>query len=104
MDEESRGAGARESGGELAADVARLSHAGDDDSPTTLQAYPAGAREIRAEARQLGPQTVDLDGECLAAESHQGFVREYESRGCEVHPPNDTAYARIPPLAVNSRL
>ena len=54
MQEEGRAAGAGECGGDLAADVSRLAHAGDHDAPSAAQAQFAG----------LGERLVDATLEC----------------------------------------
>ncbi len=83
MHEKRRCAGAGQRGGDLAADMAGLAHAGDHDTPPAVKTNPAGACKIPSQAGQLRAQAVDLDGERLAAEldeaSHpcsRGFIGE----------------------------
>ena len=78
MHEEGGRAGAGQRGGDLAADVAGLAHAGHDDAATAVKTNAAGACKLRPQARQLRAQTVDLDAERLAAEFDEVFVGELE--------------------------
>jgi len=55
-----------------------LAHPRDHDASTAIETNAAGARKIRPQARQLRTQTVDLDGERLAAEIDEAFVGELE--------------------------
>ena len=80
MDEEGRGPGAGQRGGDLAADVSRLAHAGHHDAAPALQANSAGPCKLRSQAGHLGPQPVDFDAQGLTAEFDQRFVREIERR------------------------
>ena len=75
MHEEGGRAGAGQGGGDLAADMARFTHARDDDSPTADETNPAGACKLPPQAGQLRAQTVDLDRERLAAEFDEACIR-----------------------------
>ena len=66
VDEERRRAGGRQRRGDLAADVARLAHAGNDDAPSAGHHALAGADEVGVDPRQQALQAVALDFEHAA--------------------------------------
>ena len=68
MHEEGGGAGAGEGGGDLAADVAALAHAGDDDAPLAGQHQTAGIGELPVEARRQRLQRLGLELDHLASQ------------------------------------
>src|SRR4030081_2908173 len=76
MDEEGGRAGAGRCCSYFPADVAGLSHAGDDDAAPAVKTNAAGTCKIRPEAGQLSPQPVDFNVERLAAEFDQARVGE----------------------------
>ena len=66
--EEGGGAGAGEGGGDLAADVAALAHAGDDDAPLAGEHQTAGIGELPVEARRQRLQRLGLELDHLASQ------------------------------------
>ena len=70
--------GAGQGGGDLAADVARFAHSGHDNSPAAGKTNAAGTCKLPPQAGQLRAQTVDLDGERLAAEIDEARIRVVE--------------------------
>ena len=83
MHEERGRAGAGQGGGDFAADMAGFAHARHDDAAAAVKTNAAGACKIRPQARQLRAQSVDFDGERLAAEFDEILVGEVEMSSAE---------------------
>ena len=73
--EERRGTGARERGGELAADMPRFAHSRDDDAAAAVKTNPASECKLVSQAGQLRAQAVDFDGERGAPELDEALIR-----------------------------
>ena len=54
-----------------------FAHSRHDDAAAAVKTNAAGARKIGPQARYLGAQTVDLDGERLASEIDEPFVGKH---------------------------
>ena len=81
MQEEGRGTGAGKRGGDLARDVAGLSHAGDDDPSLAAQTDAAGLCEAPIQARQQRFDRLGFDGQRAARGSEQQLLIRGNGRG-----------------------
>jgi hypothetical protein len=75
MHEEGGRTGARQGGGDFAADMPRFAHAGDHHAPAAVKTNPTGTCKLSSQAGDLGSQALDFDVERLASEIDEPFVR-----------------------------